>query len=257
MSGVIRRLAAVCFAALALAPAPASAPAPSTATPDVDALMRRLDDLYRSDASIAKVRMTTTAGGKERTLTLTAWMHGEDEALIVIDSPEREAGIATLKVGTSLWNHFPRISRTMRIPPSMMLGSWMGSDFTNDDLVHESTFRDDYVSRVDGRTDDPPGWRVVSEAKPGVVGLWQKVVWSVSDDLLPGHVEFYDRRGRLSRTIDYEDVREIGGRRLPTRMVLVPVGDEKRRTELEYLDLDFAAKVPEDTFSLSRLERGR
>jgi hypothetical protein len=239
--------------ALLAAPTPAAGPLP----PDVDALLRRLDDLYRSGSSVARLEIVVTTARVTRTMRMKAWTRGEEEVLVVIEEPPREAGTATLRVGENLWNWLPRIARTLRVPPSMMLGSWMGTDFTNDDLVKESSLRKDFAARVDRRSDDPPGWWLALEVKPGVVGRWSRIELLVSDDLLPVQERHFDRKGRLARTMHFDEVKPLGGRRIPAHLVLVPEGEEGRRTEMRYLDVQFDLPIPDDTFSLSRLERSR
>ncbi len=249
-------LAAALTAALALAAPPQAEPA-APRPPDVEAILQRLDDLYRSRSSIAELEIRAISPRTTRSLRVRAWTRGEEEALIVIEDPPREAGTATLRVEKNLWNYLPRIARTIRVPPSMMLGSWMGTDFTNDDLVKESSLRKDYVSRVDRRSADPPGWWLSLEVKPGVVGRWSRIEILVDDDRLPVEERHFDRKGRLARTIRFEEVKTMGGRRIPTHMLLTPVGEEGKRTELRYLDIRFDVKLPDDTFSLSRLEQSR
>ena len=243
--------------AAVVALAAGTAGAQEATPPDVKMIVRRMDDLYRSKSSIALMELTVVKPRRTRTLRMRAWTRGEEKALIVIESPAREKGVTTLKVGDNLWNYFPRISRSIRIPPSMMRGSWMGSDFTNDDLVRESSFEEDYESRVEGRSESPPGWKVVSIARPGVVGLWKRIEAVFSDELLPVEQKYFDRKGRLARTMTFGEVRVMGGRRIPTHMVLVPTREEGKRTEMRYLEIEFDADVPESTFSLSRLERKR
>jgi outer membrane lipoprotein-sorting protein len=240
-------------AALALA-APAAAKEPPR--PDVDAVLRHLDDLYRSKASVARMEIGVTTPRSARTLRIRAWTRGEEQALVVVEAPPREAGTATLRDGENLWNWLPRIARTIRVPPSMMLGSWMGTDFTNDDLVKESSLRRDFEARVDRRSETPPGWWLTLAVKPGIVGRWARIEILVSDELLPVEERHFDRKGRLARTMRFDDVKVLGGRRIPARMALVPEGVEGQRTELRYLEVRFDADVPPDTFSLSRLERG-
>jgi len=225
--------------------------------PDVENLLDHLDDLYRSTSSIARVEVLALTPHATRTLRLKAWSRGHDHALIVIEDPPREAGTATLRVGTNLWNYLPRIARTIRVPPSMMLGSWMGTDLTNDDLVKESSLRQDYVAKLEGRVVDPPGWRLALEVRPDVVGRWSKIEIQVTDDGLPVEERHYDRRGRLARVLTFDQVKTLGGRRLPTRVALVPADEQGRRTELHYLDIAFDVPIPDDTFSLSRLEENR
>ena len=224
---------------------------------DLDSILARLDDLYRSRASIARAEIVVTSARSTRQLRVKTWSLGEDRALIVIEAPAREAGIATLKVGDNLWNYLPRIARTIRVPTSMMLGSWMGTDLTNDDLVRESSYRRDFASRIEGPSEAPPGLLIVSEVKPGVVGRWARIEIVVSSEDLPVQMRYFDRRGELARTLTFDDVREVGGRRVPTRMTLIPVEPPGQRTEMRYLDVQFDADVPESTFNLTELERRR
>ena len=248
------RIALVAAALATLATGPAQrAPSP----PDVDALLQRLDDLYRSKSSIARIDVQVVNPRTTRSLRLKVWTRGEDHSLIVIEAPPREAGTATLRVEDNLWNYLPRIARTIRVPPSAMLGSWMGTDFTNDDLVHESSMRRDFASRIDRRSDSPGGWWLRLEVRPGVVGRWARIDVLVSDDELPVEERFYDRKGRLARTMTFDEVRPLGGRRLPAHLTLVPADVAGQRTEMRYLDAQFDLALPEDTFSLSRLEQNR
>ena len=225
--------------------------------PDVNAVLTRLDDLYRSKSSIARIEVLVTGARSARSMRLKAWTRGEDESLIVIDAPAREEGTATLKVGANLWNYLPRIARTIRVPPSMMLGSWMGTDFTNDDLVKESSLRKDFDSRIDHRSESPPGWWIRLDVKPGVVGRWARMDLLVSDEWLPIEERHFDRKGRLARTMAFDEVKMLGGRKVPAHLTLTPADNPEQRTEMRYLDVQFDAPIPDDTFSLSRLERTR
>ncbi len=252
----MRRLPAVCFL-LVIAATPVSAAQTPPAPPDVEAVLARLDDLYRSTSSIARIEIQVTTPRSTRSLRLKAWTRGEDEALIVIEAPPREEGTTTLRVGPNLWNYLPRIARTIRVPPSMMLGSWMGTDFTNDDLVKESSMHDDFDSRLDRRSESPPGWWITLTVKPGIVGRWARIDLLVDDDQLPVEERHFDRKGRLSRTMAFDEIKTLGGRRLPTHMALTPVDSPGQRTEMRYLELQFEVPLADDTFSLSTLERGR
>ncbi|MBN2170081.1 MAG: outer membrane lipoprotein-sorting protein [Candidatus Krumholzibacteriota bacterium] len=234
----------------------AAAPADSAA-PAVTELLRGLDELYESTGTRARVEIRIVKPGRTRTLRMETWSRGEDEALVVIEAPPRDAGTATLKVGRNLWNYLPKIARSIRVPPSMMMGSWMGTDLTNDDLVRSSSYEEDYASELVGRSSDPPGWLVALAARPGVAGLWERVEVVFGDDGLPLVSRYYDRRGRLSRTMRFTDVRELGGRRVPATIVVIPEREEGRRTELRYLDVTFDLDLDDDLFSLARLERRR
>jgi outer membrane lipoprotein-sorting protein len=225
--------------------------------PDVDALLARLDTMYRSTSSIARLEVVVVSPRTTRSLRMKAWSRGEDESLVVIEAPPREEGTATLRVGDNLWNYLPRIARTIRVPPSMMLGSWMGTDFTNDDLVKASSLRKDYVARVDRRSTAPEGWWLSLDVKPGVVGRWSRIEILVTDDTLPVEEHHFDRKGRLARTMRFDEIKTLGGRRLPSHLTLTPTDVEGQRTEMRYLEIQFDVTLPGDTFSLARLERGR
>ena len=240
----------------------AAAAAESTTAADLEgapsaaSLLRRMDELFESSGTTASVEIVVVTPKKTRTMRMRFWGKGDDHALMVVDAPPRDAGTATLRVGDNLWNYLPKISRTIRVPPSMMMGSWMGSDLTNDDIVRESSYEEDYDSRVVGRCEDPPGWRVRLDAKPDMVGLWSRVDLVFDFEThLPSVMQSYDRKGRLSRTMLFTEVREMGGRTVPTVMTIVPEREEGRSTEFRYLSAEFDVALSDDMFSLARLER--
>ena len=162
----------------------------------------------------------------------------------------------------NLWSYDPRIDQTIRIPPSMMLGSWMGSDFTNDDIVRETSYVEDYDTELVGpsKKPDPEGWLINMKAKEGVVGLWERMEFVVSKDgTLPLVSRYYDRKGRLSRVMEFSDVRDFGGRIVPAKMALKPLDSKKKgqSTTFVYSKIEFDTKVPPGTFEESALRRKR
>lgn len=225
---------------------------------DVDAVVKYFEDLYRSDSSVSMAKLIVTTPRHERTLEMKIWTRGEEKALIVIQAPPREKGTATLKVDNNLWNYLPRIKRTIRIPPSMMLASWMGSDFTNDDLVKDASYSKDYKYELIGPSEDPEGWRVRFTAKPDLVGLWNRFDLVLTKDArIPLEAEYYDRKDRLARILYWSDVKVFDGKRIPSRMTLIPQDKEGHKTEMIYFDIDFGVDVPASTFSLANLEQSR
>ena len=256
MRGFVAALA-VCGAACLPVPALAEGP------PDVNTILDWLDDLYRSDSSVGLVELKVVKPRRTSVMKIRMWTKGTEKALVLVESPAKYEGYATLKVEKNLWNYVPRIAKTIRIPPSMMLGSWMGTDFTNDDLVREASLREDFDVTLSGRSDKPEGLLIDLKAKPGSVGLWERIEYIVSPDgKLPLQAKYFDRKGRLSRIMRFDQVREFSGRRIPSHMILIPMDREEKPlpdqfTEMRYLELKLNAPVPEDTFSLARLERKR
>jgi outer membrane lipoprotein-sorting protein len=225
---------------------------------DIDAVVKYFEDLYRSESSISVAKLTVTKPRRKRTLEMKIWTQGEEKALIVIRQPARERGTATLKVDKNLWNYLPRIKRTIRIPPSMMLASWMGSDFTNDDLVKDSSYSKDYEYELIGPSEQPKGWLVRFTAKPDIVGLWNRFELVVSEDArIPLEAKYYDRKDRLARVMHWSDVKVFDGKRIPSRMTLTPSDKEGHMTEMVYFEIEFDVEVPNATFSLSNLEQRR
>jgi hypothetical protein len=225
---------------------------------DVPAVVKYFEDLYRSESSISQAKLIVTKPRRTRTLEMKIWTLGEEKALVLIESPPREKGTATLKVDKNLWNYLPRIKRTIRIPPSMMLASWMGSDFTNDDLVRESSYSKDYTYELVGPSEKPKGWLVRFTAKPDIVGLWNRFELIVSENgRIPLEARYYDRKDRLARIILWSDVKDFDGKRIPSHMTLIPEDQEGHKTEMIYSEIDFDVKLPETTFSLSNLEQMR
>ena len=235
--------------------------APSAAqdtVPEAQALLEQFDEMYRSTGTAARIEIKVERPKKVRTMQMRSWSQGEDKALVVIDAPARDAGTATLRVGSNLWNYLPKISRTIRVPPALMMGAWMGSDLTNDDLVRESSYAHDYeIARI-SPSEEPPGWQVDLAAKPEVPGLWERVeVVFERTERLPVLARYYDRKGRLSRTMQLEEIKKMGGRLIPTRIVISPEREEGRRTVMTYLHVEFDVELDESLFSLAQLERKR
>ncbi len=230
--------------------------------PDIDNLVHSLDQLYRSDNSYTEMTMHIVTPHWERTLTMKAWSEGTDRTFIRILSPAREAGMATLRMGTEMWNYLPNTGSTVRVPPSMMAGSWMGSDITNNDIVKEVTYEADYTFEYTSDTsftgtpqDGIIYLKLVPKASAAVV--WSSIICAVRiDDSLPLWQHFFDQHGELIKTVTFSDNRELGGRTIPTVMEVVPANKEGHSTTITWSNAEFDQGVDEDIFSLSNLQSG-
>jgi outer membrane lipoprotein-sorting protein len=226
---------------------------------DAKELSRRLDRLYRSASSHATVSMTVTTPHFERTMKLEMWSRGMEDTLARILSPPKERGTATLKRGGEMWNYLPKIDKTIRVPPSMMTAAWMGSDFTNDDLMRETTWETDYdVSLLEN---PPPGQAaLVYVPKPEAPVSWSRVVGFFDEEtLFPQSIEYYDEKNRKVRVMTFDEIGNLGGRTLPRRMTLTPLSEDKQgnRTVMVYEEAAFDIKLPADLFSLTTLRQGK
>jgi len=230
----------------------------TTADPDLRELLDATDDLQRGESSKARVQMHIKTSRFERTVSMTAWSEGTDKSLMVINSPAREKGIATLKVGDNIWNYLPKVDRTMKVPASMMSGAWMGSHFSNDDLVKENRLSEEFSYALTSRPPDNPeqAWVIELKPKPDAPVVWGRIVVRVRDaDRLPIDMRYYDEDDQLVRTLSYDDVREMGGRPVPARMRVVPADKPGEFTEITYQELNFDVKIPASTFTLQALRK--
>jgi outer membrane lipoprotein-sorting protein len=247
----MKTLAIVAMLAVAAAALPAQEPLPA-----LDDVVRHLDEMYRYDSSHAVMTMTVVRERGTRELTLESWSRGEDDALIVIRAPSREAGTATLRTEEGLWNYAPRADRLIRIPTGLLSEAWMGSHFTNDDLMRDTSYDDDYTSELSWVTRDGQRYlQVAMTPRPDAPVVYTRVVFLLTPrDWVPVVAEYFDE-GRLMRTMRFEDVRTVSGKRLPMRMILQPENRPAERTEMRYDRLEFDVRVDPDLFTARGLRR--
>ena len=238
-----------------------AAPAPALTTEDEGPTARELldgtDDMHRGESSHATVTMNVKTKRWTRSLTMESWSEGEDKSLIVIRSPAKEEGMATLMVDDHIWNYLPKIDRTMKVPASLMGGSWMGSHFTNDDLVKDSRMADDYTYELTDRpaADGTGQYAVECVPKPDAPVVWGKVIVVLSADEVPTEITYWDEKDRLKRTMTFSGYREVDGRLVASAMRLVPTGKPDEYTEVLYDEIEFDVELPPETFTLQGLKQ--
>jgi outer membrane lipoprotein-sorting protein len=245
-----------CFAALA-----ALAPHPSAGqdAPDVSEIVRGVDRLYRSRTSRGELEMSIVTENWQRTLRMVFASEGLEKTFIHITYPKKEEGIATLRMGSEMWNYFPRIDKVMKVPPSMMMGSWMGSDFTNDDLVKESSMLRDYDYRLISPPGADPGlYHVELTPRKDIPIVWGKIILVVrKDDHIPVREEYFDEKGNMVRVMDFREIMDFGGRSIPSVIELTPLNREGRKTVIRYIDIRFDVELGDEVFTLRNLRRRR
>lgn len=229
-----------------------SAPAQRSAREIVD----EVDRLLRGDSSYGVTAMEVVTEHWSRSMEMEVWSLGTEYALVRITAPKKEAGTATLKVDDQIWNYLPRVDRTIKIPASMMMGAWMGSHFTNDDIVKESRIIEDYDIEIgfEGERDGEEVWEFILTPKPEAAVVWGRIVEEVRKrDMMPTWVRYYDEDGELVRTMNFYEFEVMGGRLVPTRMVMEPIDKPGERTVLHYSELEFDVDIDESFFSLRSL----
>ena len=233
---------------------PAVAPAFAQESPRD--IVDRIDRLLRGRSSRGTVEMRITTEHWARTIEMRIWSLGTEHALIHILSPRKDAGTATLKAGNEIWNYLPRVDRTIKLPPSLMSSAWMGSHFTNDDLVKESRLIDNYNIEIgyEGLRDGVRVWELVLTPKPEAAVVWERIEEQVrKDDMMPVWVNYYGEHGEIARTATFSDYRVMGGRLVPAVMTIRPVDKPTESTTIRYKELEFDIDISESFFSLRRL----
>ena len=221
-------------------------------------IVERVESLLWGKTLQAQLEMTITTPRWQRTVSLQTWIERPRRSFIRILAPAKEAGIGSLRIGAEMWNYLPSIERTIKIPPSMMMQPWMGSDFTNDDLVKESSLVNDYEHRVLGM--EPRGGAVVyvveAVPKPDAAVVWGRILIRARQaDFVPVSEEFYDERGKLVRVMTFSDVRSLGGRVIPTRWEMRPTAKPGNWTAVVLKSARYDAPVDADIFSQRNLQK--
>ena len=226
----------------------------------------RAENNLRSDQTIMEARMTVVSPRitRPRVMEFTSWDDREEErSFIRMQSPSKDKGTGFLKLHPNLWMYIPRVERTMRIPPSMMMQSWMGSDFSNDDLVNESSETDDYTHRLLGIETEIEGhdgrkaYLLEYVPKEEAPVVWGKILaWIDVERGLPLKQEFYDEDGELMRSMRFADIRPIGERWVPHDWSMKPEDKEGHETRIEIQRFVFDADLDDDIFTKRNLRKG-
>ena len=216
--------------------------------------MQALQDLLRSQTSIASYTMQVSTSDWQRSVHFQAWDDRPGKRFFIrILAPQKDAGSGYLKLGGNLWMYLPRLERDIRIPPSMMLSSWMGSDFTNDDLVKSSSVLDDYTHRIIARGKDD--FTIESLPKEDAPVVWGKLLHVVRNDGIPLSEAFYDEHGKQVRLLSFSDVKLLGGRMIPSRWLMQPLDEPGKQTELILESVRFDPPLDDSLFTRARLKR--
>lgn len=232
-----------------------SAPASAGTEPTVEELLRSTDDLTRGSSSDATVEMHVKTASYERSMKMRILSSGTEKTLIRILEPAKDAGISTLKVDNNIWNYLPKVDRTMKVPAGMMSGNWMGSHFTNDDLLKEDRLSEDFSATLSSRPkDNPEGLYVITLIpKATAAVVWGSIVAKVRPDKMPVSIVYNDEQGTPMRTMTFSDYATFDGHLLPATMTLLPADKPGEFTSFHYESIDFDVSLPESTFTLQAL----
>lgn len=219
---------------------------------DAATLLKKMDELFRSKSSISMMKMQIITPNWQRTLEMKSWTIGMDDTFIRVLSPRKDRGVATLKKDKEMWNFFPKINKVIKVPPSMMMGSWMGSDFTNDDLVREVSLVEEYqVSKsIEGEN-----YRLTLVPKKDTVTVWGKIEFIVNQQtLLPLEQSYYNEKGAKVRTMVFSNIKDFAGKKMPAVMTMMPLNKTGHKTVIEYVEAEFDIDLGDNVFTLRNLQ---
>lgn len=222
-------------------------------TPSATELLERMDTLYQQDSAHAIMTMTVVTPDYQRSMRLESWSLGLDYALVKVLEPVRERGVATLQRDTEMWNFLPKINKVVKVPPSMMMGSWMGSDFTNDDLMRDTSWSEEYDVSLSETADT---YELQLTPFENTVTVWGGMMLSIDKaSLLPLQQRYFDEDGEQMRVMTFSNITDFDGTALPATMRLTPLNKDGQYTEVEYQQLDFNVDFDDGFFTLQNLRR--
>jgi outer membrane lipoprotein-sorting protein len=219
-------------------------------------IVKKVEDNLRGKNAYMKMKMTITSARNERTVEIESWSVGKKKSFMKILYPPKDRGITFLKLDKQLWQYVPKIERIVKIPPSMMLQSWMGSDFTNDDMVRESSLTDDYDPKIISKAGNTV--TIVFTPKPDAAVVWGKIVSKIDTcNFTQVHDVFYDDFGKEVREMFYSDVKTFNGHHIPTVMRIKPLekGKEKNETVVVLSKVVYDEGVSKSYFTKQALKR--
>jgi len=228
---------------------------------DATEIIKTADQRARGiTSSRGEMKMIIVRPNWTREISIKSWSKGTDYSLMLITDPPRDKGAAFLKRDKEIWNWQPSIDRAIKLPPSMMMQSWMGSDFKNDDLVRESSVVVDYTHKLLGEEeiDGRPAYKIELIPKEDAPVVWGKVIsWVGKEHYLQLKSEFFDEDGYLVSTMLGKDVKMLGGRLLPSKLEMIPADEEGKKTVIEQESIAFDIPIESQFFSLQNMKRVR
>ncbi len=223
-------------------------------------IIQKATDKANGNSSKGTMKMTVVRPGWSREVTMKSWSMTDEYYLILITEPVKDKGQTFLKRGTEMWNWMPAISKMIKIPPSMMSQSWMGSDFTNDDLVKMNSYVNQYTHEIVGEESIQNLNCYIIELTPKVDAavVWGKVkAWISKDDFFQLKLEFYDEDDILVNYQESADIKQFNDRKLPARMVMTPVDNPGNQTIIEIIDTEYNINISESFFSQQNMKKIR
>ena len=220
-------------------------------------IVKKADEKMRGTTSQAELTIKTIRPSWTRSMEVKVWVKGNDYSMILVQSPAKDKGIVFLNRKKEVWNWMPALERTIKLPPSMMSQNWMGTDFTNDDLVKESSVVNDYDHSIVGDTviDNRSCYIIQMIPKPEAAVVWSKLIVCIDKkDFLELHTRFYDEEGKIINIMNAYDVKTMDGRLIPTRFEMIPADKKNQKTEMTYKTIKYNRPIEDAFFTSEKMK---
>jgi outer membrane lipoprotein-sorting protein len=221
-------------------------------------IVQKANDKINGQTIQGRMKMTIVRPDWSREVEMKLWSKGTDFYIIYITAPVKDKGQVFLKRYNEMWNWMPTISRMIKIPPSMMGQSWMGSDFTNDDLVKMNSIVDDYNHTILG-SETVGGldcYKIQLIPKPEAAVVWGKIdLWISKKEFYEMKADYFDEDSNLVNQMTASDIKQLGDRTLPAKLVMVPVDKPGNKTIMETLEMEFNKPIDDAFFSQQNMKR--
>lgn len=223
-------------------------------------IVQKANDKVNGETSQGTMKMTIIRPGWTREVSMKSWSKGTEFYLIYITAPARDQGQVFMKRYTDMWNWMPSINRMIKLPPSMMSQSWMGSDFTNDDLVRMNSIVEDYDHSIVGMEtiQGLECYKIQLIPHEDAAVVWGKIhLWVSKQDFYQLKAEYFDEDNELVSIMTGTEIRQMGDRKLPAVMTMVPADKPGNKTVMEMADMKFNVPISDDFFSQQNMKNIR
>ncbi len=221
-------------------------------------IIKIADNRLRGNSSYSEITITIVRPKWEKKMSVKSWSRGTDYSVSLVTSPAKEKGSVFLKRKKEAWNYLPTIERTIKLPPSMMTQNWMGTDFTNDDLIKQSSMVVDYNHKIIGTEiiENLNCWKLELIPTEEASVVWGKlIVWIDKKDFMQLKTEFYDEDLEIVNKMVGSNIKVFNNKKLPSILEYYPLDEEGNKTVIEYNIWDFNVSIPENYFSTQYVSR--
>ncbi|MFT5511830.1 MAG: outer membrane lipoprotein-sorting protein [Bacteroidia bacterium] len=221
-------------------------------------VIKKAEAKFKGNQTTAEISISMQRPKWTRTMELKTWAKGTKHSMTLITSPARDKGTVFLKKDKEVWNWIPSVERTIKLPPSMMSQSWMGTDLTNDDLVKESSMAEDFTHAILGKDTirNRACYKIQSIAKEEAAVVWGKIIsWIDVKDYIQMKTEFYDEDEELVNTFTGLNIKMMGGKMIASKLEILPADKKSQKTTFEYKAIDFTTPISDDFFTVQNMKK--